>query len=96
MKNMKNTETKTEQQDQDYTLWLDDCVDLAESADFRGLLETYFSRHLSGNYTDAAVGALEILQGITDDLVDKEDDNVCVDCHLRNLIYPEANVVSAT
>jgi len=72
-----------------YQDWLTYCKAIATDAKFRGLLKAYFAGHPSEDYAALALGAQEILSHVVDGLLEEnQDEDVCVDCRLTDLIYP--------
>jgi hypothetical protein len=87
MKNEQAT-NNTNRADAGYQDWLTYCKTIATDAKFRGLLNAYFAGHPSDNYAASAVGAHEILRHVVDGLLeDDPDEDVSVDCRLKDLIY---------
>jgi hypothetical protein len=81
----------TNSADPDYKDWLSYCKAIATDAKFRGLLKSYFAGHPLEDYPALAIGAQEILSHVVDGLLEEnQDEDVCVDCRLANLIYPPA------
>jgi len=77
------------QADPRYQDWLTYCKAIATDAKFRGLLKAYFAGHPSEDYAALALGAQEILSHVVDGLLEEnQDEDVCVDCRLTDLIYP--------
>jgi len=75
--------------DPGYQDWLTYCKAIATDAKFRGLLKAYFAGHPSEDYAALALGAQEILSHVVDGLLEEnQDEDVCVDCRLTDLIYP--------
>jgi hypothetical protein len=79
----------TNSADPDYQDWLSYCEAIATDARFRGLLKAYFAGHPFEDYAALAIGAQEILRHVVDGLLEEnQDQDVCVDCRLTDLIFP--------
>jgi len=75
--------------DPGYQDWLTYCKAIATDAKFRGLLKAYFAGHPSEDYAALAVGAQEILSQVVGGLLEEhQDEDLCVDRRLTDLIYP--------
>ena len=75
--------------DPGYQDWITYCKAMATDAKFRGLLKAYFAGHASEDYSALAVGAKEILSHVVDGLLEEnQNEDVCVDSRLTDLIYP--------
>jgi len=87
--NKEQAPKETNPTDPGYQDWLTYCQAIATDAKFRGLLKAYFAGHPSEDYAALAVGAKEILSHVVDGLlVENQDEDMCVDSQLTDLIYP--------
>ena len=87
--NNEQTTKETNPADPGYQDWITYCKAMATDAKFRGLLKAYFAGHASEDYSALAVGAKEILSHVVDGLLEEnQDEDMCVDSQLTDLIYP--------